>query len=269
MPLFFISSRGNPLDESRVSNLLAQMGRQMALDLKGTLKSSRLRKSIVSMQREQTQSSVTGTQLANQMGHSLTTAQKYYNIETEGKADARVALLIVQLTQGNSPPQVNMLVPETSDEEEEQSKQEAPHTITKKDQEQSEQDEEEEKEGGEEEEDGGDESDETPQSQRLMDELNLVQRNELLRLFSKNLKSDSMVMRYFIQVRMSKNKILKGVDTDVALDYLNSKKASDLSGVQKASLWVHSNFNEANSYASSSSGTSGRLFTGYQTLFRK
>lgn len=192
-------------------------------------------------------------------------------------------MLIVQLTQGNSPPQVNMLVPETSDEEEEQSKQEAPHTITKKVQEQSEQDEEEEKEGGEEEKEGreeeedggeeekegGNESDETPQSQRLMDELNLVQRNELLRLFSKNLKSDSMVMRYFIQVRMSKNKILKGVDTDVALDYLNSKKASDLSGVQKASLWVHSNFNEANSYASSSSGTSGRLFTGYQTLFRK
>ena len=140
-----------------------------------------------------------------------------------------------------------MLVPETSDEEEEQSKQEAPHTITKKVQEQSEQDEEEEKEGGEEEKEGGEEeedggeeekeggneSDETPQSQRLMDELNLVQRNELLRLFSKNLKSGRMVMRHFIQVRMSKNKILKGVDTDVALDYLNSKKASDLSGVQR------------------------------------
>ena len=53
----------------------------------------------------------------------------------------------------------------------------------------------------------------------------------------------------------------------MAVEYLQRKKASELSGVQKASAWVKlSNFNEINSYAASSSGTSGRLFTGLQTL---
>lgn len=51
--LFFISTKGNPLNESRASHRLAEMGKKVAPDLKGTLKSSRLRKSIVSLQCEE------------------------------------------------------------------------------------------------------------------------------------------------------------------------------------------------------------------------
>jgi hypothetical protein len=244
--LFFISSKGNPLNESKASNRLVHMGKQVAPELKGTLKSSRLRKSIVSMQREQSNSAVSGTQLAKQMGHSLATAEKYYQIETEAESDARVATLIERIPQGDSPPQVDVwAAPEISEE---------PPTTSKED-----------KEDGEEQKED-DQSEHSKDSKMLVDTLNLAQRHELLSLFADNLKSERAVMRHFVQVRMSRNSILKGGDPDVAVEYLQRKKASELSGVQKASAWVKlSNFNEINLYAASSSGTSGRLFTGLQT----
>jgi hypothetical protein len=37
---------------------------------------------------------------------------------------------------------------------------------------------------------------------------------------------------------------LKGVNPDVAMKYLTKKKAAYLSGVEKESTWVHSNYNE-------------------------
>jgi hypothetical protein len=237
------------------------MGRQVAPELKGTLKSSRLRKSIVSLQREKIHSAVSGTQLAKQMGHSLSTAQKYYNIEAEDEADARVANFIEQLTQGYSPPRVEVLAPETegeeSKEEPEQEQQESeqeqqqPPITTKEDEEQEEEEEEEESED----------------SERFVDkELNLSQRHELISLFHENLKSGRAVLKHFVQARVSRNRVLKGVDPDVAMKYVLKKKASDLSGVEKAGSWVHSNLNEVNTYAARSSGTSGRLFTDFQTL---
>jgi hypothetical protein len=49
---------------------------------------------------------------------------------------------------------------------------------------------------------------------------------------------------------MSRNKILKCVNPDVAVEYLERKKAMQLSGVQKASAWVRSsNYDEINTYA--------------------
>ena len=104
MPLFFVSTKGNPVDESRASNRLAQMGKQVAPQLKGTLKSSRLRKSLVSLQRGETFAAGSKTQLAKQMGHSVETAEKYYNLETEGECDARVQRLIDRLTRRTVPP---------------------------------------------------------------------------------------------------------------------------------------------------------------------
>lgn len=70
MPLFFISSKGNPLNESGASHRLAEMGKQVAPELKRTLKSSRLRKSIVSLQHEEIHAAVSATELAKQMDHS-------------------------------------------------------------------------------------------------------------------------------------------------------------------------------------------------------
>jgi hypothetical protein len=68
LPVFFISTHDNPLNESRASHRLAAMGRQVASQLDRTLKSSRLRKSIVSLQREQSHFAVSAPQLAKQMG---------------------------------------------------------------------------------------------------------------------------------------------------------------------------------------------------------
>ena len=103
MPLFFVSTKGNPRDESRASNRLAQMGKQVAPQLKGTLKSSRLRKSLVSLQQGETFAAGSKAQLAKQMGHSVETAEKYYNLEAEGKGDASVQQLIDRLTHGTVP----------------------------------------------------------------------------------------------------------------------------------------------------------------------
>ena len=173
MPLFFVSSKGNPLDESRASNCLAQMGKHVTPELKGTMKSSRLRQSIVSMQRQQSNSAVSGTQLAKQMGHSLATAERYYHIETEAESDARVAALINQIMQGHSPPLVDVrAVPDVLEE---------PPTMKEKEKNSEEKDGEEDSE----EEEDKDSND----SQTLMDMLNLAQRHELLCLFSDNLKS--------------------------------------------------------------------------------
>ncbi|CAB3992097.1 Hypothetical predicted protein [Paramuricea clavata] len=60
--LYFICTKGNPLNESQVSHSLSEMGKKVAPDLKGTLKSPR---------------------------HSVTTAQQYYNIENELEADGK------------------------------------------------------------------------------------------------------------------------------------------------------------------------------------
>ena len=104
MPLFFVSTKGNPIDESRASNRLAEMGKQVAPQLKGRLKSSRLRKSLVSLQRGETFAAGSKTQLAKQMGHSVETAEKYYNLETEGECDSTVQRLIDRLTHTTVPP---------------------------------------------------------------------------------------------------------------------------------------------------------------------
>lgn len=99
-----MSTKGNPIDESRASNRLAEMGKQVAPQLKGRLKSSRLRKSLVSLQRGETFAAGSKTQLAKQMGHSVETAEKYYNLETEGECDSTVQRLIDRLTHTTVPP---------------------------------------------------------------------------------------------------------------------------------------------------------------------
>ena len=275
MPLFFISTKGNPLDESRASNRLAQMGKQVAPQLKGTLKSSRLRKSIVSLQREQTSAAGSKTQLAKQMGHSLETAEKYYNIETEAESDARVQRLIDRLTHGTVPP-VDPRLPPLGESDE-------PHTHKDKDKEKREKERKEsgekksgEKKSGEKEstekgeggEKGGEDDDQSSHnSSTLMDDIPARKRHELLNVFGDNMLTGRIILKPVVQARMSKNTLLKDVDPDTAVRFLEKEKAKPVSGVEKAKVWVgSSDFNRPTSSASMSSATDGRLFTGLQTI---
>ncbi|CAB3993091.1 Hypothetical predicted protein [Paramuricea clavata] len=57
---------------------------------------------------------------------STATAQQYYNIENEDESNARVAQFIQRLTEGYSPPRVDVRAADTEEEDEEE-----PHPTTK------------------------------------------------------------------------------------------------------------------------------------------
>ncbi|CAB3988396.1 Hypothetical predicted protein [Paramuricea clavata] len=172
------------------------------------------------------------------MGHLFgLSAQQYYNIENEDESDARVAPIYPTPDRGTLATKGGcaftghgggaaggrIVAPNNKREGRTAATQRSGATPTtmKRD-----------KEDGEEQEEE-DPSEDTEDSERLVDTLNLLQRHELLSLFSENLKSGRAVMKHFVH----------------------------------ASMWVKSsNFNKINSHAASSSGTSGRLFTGLQTL---
>lgn len=94
---FFIAISGKALDESRVSRRLIEFGKKLNIDLPGMLKSSNLRKSIISLQREQ-HSTITKDQLARQMTHDVRTAEKYYNVCNTDREDVNISKAISKLT---------------------------------------------------------------------------------------------------------------------------------------------------------------------------
>ncbi|CAB4013247.1 Hypothetical predicted protein [Paramuricea clavata] len=195
LPLFFISTKGNPLDESRASNRLAQMGKQVAPQLKGTLKSSRLRKGLVSLQRGETSAAGSRAQLAKQMGHSVETAERYYNLQEE-QADANVHSVIDRLTHGNVPltdPRLSPLPEEVEG---------GLHQV-----------------GGEEV--GGGEV--VPDSDSD-DDLSFLERNEIKRVFGHLLEPDRMILKPKVQVRKSKNNVIKDLKTSTIIRFLEMEK---------------------------------------------
>ncbi|CAB3984910.1 Neurofilament medium polypeptide [Paramuricea clavata] len=279
-PLVFITSNGNPLNESKVSHRIAEMGKKVAPQLKGSLKGSRLRKGIVSLQREETHAAVSNKQLAKQMGHSVATAHKHYHIQDKLEADGRVAEFIERLTTGNDPPHVEVLAKETYEEEETDKEEE----IDEEDEPDNEKKEPNNKgEEPDEEEEGEDREAKEPEesehhkpeqvatsvvSEPPVDEqLSRLEKFELLKLFESTMNSGTTVMRHIVQTRMARNQILRNVDTDAAMQYISKKTSTELSGIDKAQTWVCSSGNKINCYVASSTTTtdSVRCFTQLQT----
>ena len=87
-PAFFISAAGQPMNESMVSKRIVAMAKRLNPELPGNLCGSRLRKGIITLQRSRETSIVSAETLAK---HSVSTAQKYYNIEEQARSDIRVA----------------------------------------------------------------------------------------------------------------------------------------------------------------------------------
>ena len=87
-PAFFISAAGWPMNESMISKRIDAIGKWLNPSMPGNLLGSRLRKGIVTMQRSSESAPISPKKLAKQMSHSVSTAQKYYNIEDE--SDIRV-----------------------------------------------------------------------------------------------------------------------------------------------------------------------------------
>ncbi len=98
-PALFIAVSGNYLTESRISNRLAVMGKKLNPEMPGTLKGSRIRKGIISTQRDMGETSaISRERLASQMTHAVTTADKYYNVQDTTQKDAQVAKFIAKVT---------------------------------------------------------------------------------------------------------------------------------------------------------------------------
>ena len=75
------------------------MGKKLNPELPGNLRGSRLRKGIITLQRSEETSTVSAQTLAKQMSHSVSTAQKYYNIEEQARSDIRVASFLGSLVE--------------------------------------------------------------------------------------------------------------------------------------------------------------------------
>ena len=75
------------------------MGKKLNPSMSGTLKGSRIRKGIISSERDMGETSeVSKERLASQMTHAVTTADKYYNVQDTTTKDAQVAKFIQKVT---------------------------------------------------------------------------------------------------------------------------------------------------------------------------
>ena len=104
MPAFFITAAGQPMNKSQISNRIDAIGKRLNPEMPGNLRGSLLRKGIITMQRADKTSSITNQHLAKQMSHTVSTAQKYYNIEDEAQSDVDVALYLSSLFQPKPKP---------------------------------------------------------------------------------------------------------------------------------------------------------------------
>ena len=100
-PAFFINAADRPMNKSQMSNRIVRLGKRLNPEMLGNLRSSRIRKGIITMQRAQDGKGVTDENLAKQMSHSVSTAQQYYNIEEQAQSDIRVASFLSSLTSQN------------------------------------------------------------------------------------------------------------------------------------------------------------------------
>ena len=78
------------MNESMISKRIDDIGKRLNPSMPGNLFGSRLRKGIVTMQRSSESAPISPKGLAKQMSHSVSTAQKCYNIEDEEESDIRV-----------------------------------------------------------------------------------------------------------------------------------------------------------------------------------
>ena len=97
-PAFFVTAAGQPMNESQISKRSVVLGKRLNPDMSGNLRGSRIRKEIITLQRAEESPTVTDVNLAKQMSHSVSTAQKYYNIQEQAHSDIKVTSFLRSLT---------------------------------------------------------------------------------------------------------------------------------------------------------------------------
>ena len=105
-PAFFITAitaAGQPMNESQISKRIVVLGKRLNPEMSGNLRGSRIRKGIITLQRAEESATVTDVNLAKQMSHSVSMAQKYYNIWEQADSDIQVASYLRLLTSAEAP----------------------------------------------------------------------------------------------------------------------------------------------------------------------
>ena len=133
-PAFFITAAGQPMNESQISKRIVVLGKRLNPDMSGNLRGSRIRKGIITLQRAEESASVSDVNVAKQMSHSVSTAQKYYNITELAKSDIQVASYLKTLTSPQPPKEKKdedepIKIPIVPDPVAEDHQQEGPHDV--------------------------------------------------------------------------------------------------------------------------------------------
>ena len=91
-PLFFLTTRGNPLPSSQIANRVTKVAKMLDPSITGTMTGKRIRKSAVSRHRQVSESGAASglskDELARQMSHSTSTAEGHYAMRDTIKGTA-------------------------------------------------------------------------------------------------------------------------------------------------------------------------------------
>ena len=246
------------MNESMVSKRIVVMGKQLNPELPGNLRGSRLRKGIITLQRSQETSTVSAESLAKQMSHSVSTAQKYYNIEEQARSDIRVASFLGSLVEGKEKEaeekdcRVSVEVGEGEDEglkdfpiEFVQDNQiqtvatgidnAAPICFVQDEEVQS--------------------FVTGPTAEHPTFKLEKEEKRELIRVFQDLIKVGRVLAQFIYNQRKINNKILKRIRYENALDYLTEKSTKNITPREKCSSWVRTGEIHQVAASTSSCGT--------------
>ena len=91
------------MNESQIIKRMVVLGKHLNPEMPGNLRGSLIRKGIITLQRVEESATVSDANLAKQMSHSVSTAQKYYNIREQAESDIQVASYLRSLTSEEPP----------------------------------------------------------------------------------------------------------------------------------------------------------------------
>ena len=237
-PAFFISAAGQPMNESMISKRIVAMGKKLNPELPGNLRGSRLRKGIITLQRSEETSTVSAQTLAKQMSHSVSTAQKYYNIEEQARSDIRVASFLGSLVEKVADEKHTRVSEEVEGEEEKKEQKPFPIKFVREAEVQT-------VVAGVEKADDSitfvPEDDiesvvpaEQPEAFTLLKE----ERMELIRVFQDIIKVGRVPAKFIYNQRKMHNTILKRVRYENAVDYLTKKSKKNITPSEKCRSWL-------------------------------
>ena len=100
-PLFFLTTRGNPVPSSQICGRITKISQLLDPSISGNLTGKRIRKSAVSRHRQLADSGeasgVSKEELARQMSHSTPTAEGHYAMRDSIKGTTCIIVVFTQI----------------------------------------------------------------------------------------------------------------------------------------------------------------------------